>query len=148
MRRRALQAFASLISPARFVYGLALFRSAGNSGPYYEQTTIAESDLLARYSWDQEIPFYQGPPVTIHYALATGLAVNSFTYPQQCSYGFGQGYGFTYIDQVTKSSLGLPLQFSAIYEPFDFAGIGVLAFANFSAFTPSYGGSIVLEARF
>ncbi|HEX5316121.1 MAG TPA: hypothetical protein VFX22_05665 [Candidatus Kapabacteria bacterium] len=131
-----------------FFYGIGEVNSVG-SGPSYLQASVSEFDLLVGYSWDQMLPVNQGPPGTIHYAFAAGIAINDNTHleSEYDNYGYGSEY-HSYEIPVSVAGVGFPMQFSMVYEPFKFLGIGAIGFLNLSNFTPSYGAAVLLEARY
>jgi hypothetical protein len=130
-------------------FGIDFLGSSGG-GTIYTQTTVTAVDLLVGYSWDQIIPTYHGPASRIHYEIATGLSIDSYTHLitsiNEYDYFF-HSYD-TVTSRTTDAALGFPLRFAAIYEPFSFWGIGVSLFYTVGKLPPSYGGAAVLEVRF
>jgi hypothetical protein len=126
------------------------FLSSSGAGNSYTQTTLTAIDLLVGYSWDQIIPVYHGPASRIHYEIATGLSIDSYTH---LITQINTNYSFypptdTISSQITEAGIGFPLRFAAIYEPFNFLGAGVSLFYTIGRLPPSYGGAAVLEVRF
>ncbi|HET6401330.1 MAG TPA: hypothetical protein VFH95_08020 [Candidatus Kapabacteria bacterium] len=112
-----------------------------------------EFDLLYGIALDQLLPRYERPSDDFHAALSVGISLNTYQTRWRIHRGFGPDSSFFLLPPNTfEYSLGLPIQFQAIYEPLSLFGIGVgiggLLFCNISGFTPSYGGAIVVEASY
>ncbi len=130
-------------------FGFDYLQSAGGGLPY-AQTTLTAFDLLVGYSWDQILPSYHGPASRIHYEIATGLSIDSYTHliTQINAFNYYYPISDTETSQITDAGIGFPLRFAAIYEPFSFLGAGVSLFYTVGRLQPSYGGAAVLEVRF
>jgi hypothetical protein len=112
-----------------------------------------EFDLLYGIALDQLLPRYSRPSDNFHSAISAGISLNTYQTRWRLHRGFGRDSSFYSLPQNTfEYSLGLPIQVQAIYEPLRFFGIGFgiggLLFCNISNFTPSYGGAVVVEARY
>lgn len=126
-------------------FGLGLNNSQSTTNPD-TQIAIGEFDLLAGYSWDITIPNYQAPPGKIHFGIASGLAICTNTVSVRQPNFFNRRGRFSQSSSV--GSLGIPIQFSMIYQVFRYIGVGPLAFAAFSGLQPSYGVALVGELRY
>lgn len=113
--------------------------------------TYTEFDLLYGFALDRVMPHYGGASEQFHAALSAGISISNY---QTNWRNFGRGRGpidsayFLLPQNTSQFSLGLPIQFQAIYEPFRYVGIGALLFYTISTFQPSYGGAAVLEVRY
>src|SRR5665213_2481854 len=117
------------------------------------QRDYLEFDPMYGIAMEKIIPDYEGPSDNIHVSLSAGISLNTYQTRWRIHRGFGSDSSFFLLPPSTiEYTIGLPIQLQAIYEPLSFFGFGVgiggLLFCNFSGFTPSYGGAIVVEARF
>ena len=53
-----------------------------------------------------------------------------------------------FIPPIFQSALSFPIQVKAVYEAWRYVGIGTMLWLNVNSIAPSYGASIVLEARY
>lgn len=112
-----------------------------------------EFDLMYGIALDELLPRYARPSDDFHAALSAGISLNTYQTRWRIHRGFGSDSSFFFLPPNTfEYTLGLPIQFQAIYEPLNIFGIGVgiggMIFCNISGFTPSYGGAVVVEARY
>lgn len=112
-----------------------------------------EFDLLYGIALDQLLPRYERPSDNFHAALSAGISLNTYQTRWRIHRGFAPDSSFFLLPQNTfEYSVGLPIQLQALYEPLNIFGIGLgiggLIFCNISEFTPSYGGAVVVEARY
>jgi hypothetical protein len=135
-----------------FFYGLGVNQSQSVSSRDTQQS-LSDVELLFGYSWDEGVPRYGEPSAHVHFALATGIAIENYTLQvresaDSESFGNPRRRG-PFLQTVTKNgSIGLPLQFSASYEFFRYLGLNAQLFYVVSNLQPSYGAAIALEARY
>ena len=127
----------------------ASFITSTNNTRQPPRNTRLEFDLLYGYAIDEEIARYEASPQSFHTSLSAGIGFDSYN----IRWRFGRRG--TPIDttsifhpNIFQYSIAFPVQLQAIYEPFRFAGIGATFFLSVSKLTPSYGGAIVIEARY
>ena len=112
--------------------------------------TYTEFDLMYGIALDRVFPHYAGPSDEYHAALSAGISFSSYQ-TRWHNFRRGQQFDTLFLSGPPNSfqySFGIPIQLQAIYEPLRYAGIGILLFYTISNFQPSYGGAIVIEARY
>ncbi len=136
------QAGRSLIT-AGFIVG----QNVTSDVPYH---TYTEVDLMYGIAFESTVPHYKDPSDNFHASLSAGISADSYS-ERWRPYGPRMIPDF-YPPTMYQYSIGLPIQFQAIYEPLRMFGVGLglgaLLFYNISAFTPSYGGAAVVEASY
>lgn len=109
-----------------------------------------EFDVLYGLAFDDEIARYEARPSFFHFAVSAGLGFDTYKARWR---RFRRGF----LPDSTAASvppntfdyaLNIPVQLQAMYEPLNFAGIGVMLFAGFNRISPNYGGALVLQARY
>ncbi len=136
------------LGPSVFSAGIVSSNSVSRQPP---RITYTEFDLLYGISLDRVFSHYSGPSEQFHAAVSTGISISNY---QTNWRNFGRGHmpnDSTYLllpPNTSQYSLGLPIQFQAIYEPFHYLGIGALLFYTISTLQPSYGGAVVIEVRY
>ncbi len=132
------------------VYGLSIVSSSNNSRTP-PTNTMSEFDVLYGYAWDSDLAHYEARPQSFHVSVSSGLGFNTYSARWR---RFGRRGFVPDSSQLAlppnsnEYSLALPIQIQAMYEPFSFAGIGVMLSASVSKLTPSYGGALVVQARY
>jgi hypothetical protein len=95
-----------------------------------------------------EIARYERPSQYFHFALSGGVGFDSYS-ERWRRFRPGAMYAQDSIRPNTfEYVVGFPLQIQALYEPFKYAGIGVLMYANFNRISPDFGAALALEARY
>jgi hypothetical protein len=112
----------------------------------YPRRTYDEFDFMYGLAIDQILLSYGRPTNQFHASISAGISVDDYS---------ARGHrpsvdtGKYYVPRIPPEiSPGLPIQLQAVYEPFRFAGIGVILFSDFSKLQPSYGGAVVMELRY
>ena len=135
---------ASYRSGGEWIVGFVSSTSVTNDLP---RRTYSEFDVMYGISFDEMLAYYEGPSDGMHTSLSAGVSFDAYQ-ERWRPYGRRSLQNVSYPATTFRYSLGVPVQFQAVYEPFRYAGIGILLFYNASAFSPSYGGAIVLEVRY
>ncbi len=143
---------ATYVGDASYQMGISLlsagFVSSASVTQNLPRRSYSEFDLLYGIAMDQLLARYERPSDYFHAGLTAGIGFDAY---RERWRRFGRPSSpvyYLYPPNTFKYSLGLPIQLQAIYEPFRYAGIGALLFCNFSSFAPSYGGALVIEARY
>ncbi|SRR5579883_1214 len=127
------------------------FISSSSTGFGFPRRSYSEFDALYSIAYDDLLTHYELPSQHFHASFGAGLSLAAYS---TVWHRFRRGAIVPDSSLVllqpntTEIALGLPIQAQAIYEPFRYAGIGAIAFANFSKLQPSFGGAIILETRY
>lgn len=135
------------LTPSVFSAGFITSNSVSRQPP---RLTYTEFDLLYGIALDKIFSHYGGQPEQFHASLSAGIGISN---DQTRWRNFGRGFPPDSVDlleppNTSRYSLGLPIQFQAIYEPFRYVGIGALLFYTISTFQPSFGGAVAIEVRY
>ncbi len=116
------------LAPSVFSAGFITSNSISRQPP---RLTYTEFDLLYGIALDQVFSHYSGPSEQFHAALSTGIGISNYQ-TRWRNFGRGHSPNDSTNDLLPKNtsqySLGLPIQFQAIYEPLRYLGIGALLF--------------------
>jgi hypothetical protein len=107
-----------------------------------------EVDLLYGIALNRVLPNYGGASEQFHASLSAGISGSVYQTRYHNNFHPGSPPPPDSTRNTSVPSLGLPIQFQAIYEPFRYVGIGALLFYTISTLQPSYGGAVVLEVRY
>ncbi len=131
-----------------FSAGFVTSASVTQKLPY---RTYSEFDLMYGIALDERLPNYERPSDGFHSSLSAGISVNAYQERWRPYGRHAQPY-YLYPPTTRQLSMGLPIQFQAIYEPLEYDrlgfGFGALLFLNISGFAPSYGGAVVIEVKY
>ena len=126
------------------------FVTSTNVTQILPRRTYSELDVMYGIAFESALPHYEGPSDNFHSSLAAGISLDSYS-ERWRTYG-RRMFPSQYPPTTFQYSVGLPIQFQAIYEPLEYAGIGVgigaILFCNISNFAPSYGGAVAIEAKY
>jgi hypothetical protein len=129
------------------IFGAGFIVSANNpqQPPY---NTLSEFDILCGYALDEALARYETKPGFFHASFSSGVGLE--TYSQRWRHFGRRGLlqDSLFLPTTLEFSACIPIQLQAVYEPFPFVGIGGMLFLSMSKFTPSYGATIFLEARY
>ncbi|HWF43202.1 MAG TPA: hypothetical protein VG537_01035 [Candidatus Kapabacteria bacterium] len=129
------------------IFGAGFIVSANNpqQPPY---NTLSEFDILYGYAFDETLARYESKPGFFHASISTGIGLE--TYNQRWRHFGRRGFvqDSLFLPNTLEFSPCVPVQFQAVYEPLPYVGIGSLLFLSVSKFTPSYGATVFLEARY
>jgi len=116
----------------------------------FPRRTYDEFDLMYGLALDKIIQSYGRPSNQFHASISAGISVNDYSMRWRRYSRFSPEDTLNYLvpPNTTEISLGVPVQLQAVYEPFRFAGIGLILFSDFSKLQPSYGGAVILELRY
>ena len=136
------------------LYGLSLLESESVAfAP--PRVSLTELDVLYGLAFDEDITRYHGSPQSFHASFSAGVGFQAYNTRwrfgrrgQFDTTGFAQSGVDPFQPNTTEVTACFPIQVQALYEPFSFAGIGLSLFASFSKLTPSYGGAVVVQARY
>jgi hypothetical protein len=134
--------------PSVFSAGIISSNSVSRQPP---RVSYTEFDLLYGVALNSVFSHYSGPSEQFHTSLSAGIGLSSY---QTRWHNFGRGHtpndstNELLPPNTSQFSLGLPIQFQAIYEPLRYLGIGALLFYTISTLQPSYGGAVVIEVRY
>ncbi|HEY3874382.1 MAG TPA: hypothetical protein VGM92_02815 [Candidatus Kapabacteria bacterium] len=129
---------------------LYLFNMRSSSGSPKDaiQPSLTEFDLMIGYDWRERIPLLHGPPIRLYFSFAMGVSVETYVRPVSSIVPVGLGTTFTTTTSKKDITPGFPVQFTAVYEPMPYLGIGPMLFFNSNGSDESYGGALVIEGRF
>jgi hypothetical protein len=135
------------LAPSVFSAAFITSNSVSHQPPRF---TYTEFDLLYGIALDRVLLHYGGASEQFHASLSAGIGIGNYETRWR---NFRRGFPPDSADlseppNTSQYSLGLPLQFQAIYEPIRYVGIGALLFYTISSFQPSFCGALVLEVRY
>ncbi len=127
------------------LFSAAFISNASTGG--YPRRSFSEFDVLYGFGINEEVAGYESAPQYFHASVSAGLGFDTYNTRWR---RFGRGVVDTTNTPPNSfaSSVGLPIQLQASYEPFRFVGIGALLFLNVNAISPNYGGAVMLEVRY
>src|SRR5581483_681855 len=124
-----------------------VFVTSSSSVTALPRRSYSEFDLLYGIALDEIFSHYERPADNFHASLSTGISFDLYQ-ERWRRFGRSQTPNLLFPPNTFEYSFGIPIQVQVVYEPLRYAGIGAVLFANFSGFTPSLGGAIVIEARY
>jgi hypothetical protein len=127
----------------------AQFISSSSTGGAIPRKNFSEGGALVGYAWDNDISSYASKPQFLHLSIAGGAGIATYSERWRRFRGRGvvDSIALTHTN-VFQSALAFPIQVQAVYEPWRYIGLGAMLWTDFNSIAPSYGASIVLEARY
>ena len=143
----------SYIGSASYQLGHSLysasFIASTNNTRQPPRNMFIEFDLLYGLAVDEVLPHYETSPQSLHLSLSAGIGLDTYSVRWRFRRRDFVDTAFASFPPNTfEYAPGFPVQLQAIYEPFRFAGIGAMLFANFNRISPNYGGALVIQAHY